>query len=228
MRISTSMENFWTTRAGELMQTYRDLIAATAGLDSSMRMIAIVYGIISSEDVLHMKDGLFSLLKTQPLSIFGAMRQPHLLIDFYNLANSNYLGSANSLALLGRMIIGQRGIPPIREPADFYLGFRDVEPSDRQAPLPLSAETYLGAAAVLLMCIEGCSNTDAADFMFAAGNRDDKFSDLYAYIDRRYLRTPELKARELPLPDLPVPQEFQQVFRDWAEGDVNFTVSAPE
>jgi hypothetical protein len=64
--------------------------------------------------------------------------------------------------------------------------------------------------------------------MFAAGNRDDKFSDLYAYIDRRYLRTPELKARELPLPDLPVPQEFQQVFRDWAEGDVNFTVSAPE
>ena len=27
------------------------------------------------------------------------------------------------------------------------------------------------------------------------------------------------------LPDLPVPDEFKQVFRDWAEGKVNFTVS---
>jgi hypothetical protein len=25
-----------------------------------------------------------------------------------------------------------------------------------------------------------------------------------------------------PLPDLPVPEEFKQIFRDWAEGRVNF------
>ena len=28
---------------------------------------------------------------------------------------------------------------------------------------------------------------------------------------------------KIPLPDLPVPEEFKQVFRDWAEGKVNFT-----
>lgn len=29
-----------------------------------------------------------------------------------------------------------------------------------------------------------------------------------------------------PIPDLPVPDEFRQVFRDWAEGKVNFTAPA--
>jgi len=44
------------------------------------------------------------------------------------------------------------------------------------------------------------------------------FSDLDFYMRRR---------REGPslalLPELPVPDEFKQVFRDWAEGKVNFT-----
>jgi hypothetical protein len=30
-----------------------------------------------------------------------------------------------------------------------------------------------------------------------------------------------------PLPDLPVPEQFRQLFRDWAEGRVNF-VEFPE
>jgi hypothetical protein len=33
---------------------------------------------------------------------------------------------------------------------------------------------------------------------------------------------------EVSLPELPVPEKFKPLFRDWAEGRVNFTAPAPE
>jgi hypothetical protein len=47
------------------------------------------------------------------------------------------------------------------------------------------------------------------------------------------LTVPNIEQRWIPgtfptLPDLPVPEEFRQVFRDWAEGKVNFVGPAPD
>jgi hypothetical protein len=43
------------------------------------------------------------------------------------------------------------------------------------------------------------------------------FSELYAHMEHRH--------REVrrPLPELPMPDEFKDIFRDWAECKVNFT-----
>jgi hypothetical protein len=38
-----------------------------------------------------------------------------------------------------------------------------------------------------------------------------------------YMRRRRREGLSLALPELPVPDEFKQVFRDWAEGKVNFT-----
>jgi hypothetical protein len=43
-------------------------------------------------------------------------------------------------------------------------------------------------------------------------------SPLYAYMESRH----QVGLRA-PVPDLPVPEDFKQVFRDWAEGKVSFT-----
>jgi hypothetical protein len=43
------------------------------------------------------------------------------------------------------------------------------------------------------------------------------FSGLYTYMEHRHGDLGR------PLPELPVPDEFKQVFRDWAEGRVSFT-----
>jgi hypothetical protein len=48
------------------------------------------------------------------------------------------------------------------------------------------------------------------------------FRDLYPYIDRR------ANGAAGPLPDLPVPKLFGQIFRDWADGLVSFVEFAPE
>ena len=49
-------------------------------------------------------------------------------------------------------------------------------------------------------------------------SRRGPFHELYAYMERRL--NPSL---DRPLPDLPAPGPFKQVFREWAEGRVNFT-----
>jgi hypothetical protein len=49
------------------------------------------------------------------------------------------------------------------------------------------------------------------------------FSDLQIYIMHR-----QQGRRGNQLPELPVPEEFKQVFRDWAEGKVNFVGPAPD
>jgi hypothetical protein len=48
------------------------------------------------------------------------------------------------------------------------------------------------------------------------------FSGLYPYIDRR------ANGARIPLPDLPVPERFKQIFRDWADGKICFARFASE
>jgi hypothetical protein len=48
------------------------------------------------------------------------------------------------------------------------------------------------------------------------------FRDLYSYVEHRHAQSLAGK-----LPDLPVPEEFKQVLRDWAEGKTDFIGPAP-
>jgi hypothetical protein len=223
------MNNFWTARAHELRLSHRELIATTARVSPSMQMSAIIRGIISVEDVLAMEDGLLSLLQIQPIDIFGASRHSHLLIAFYSLAKSNSPYDVSTFALVGQMISSQRQTPLIHGKTDFFCGFFPNDPiTPETAPLELSADAYLGAAIVLLTCIENGTESTVTEFISIAAKRTDQFSDLYGYIERRHFRKPETKTIAPTLPYLPVPEEFRQVFRDWAEGKVNFIGPAPD
>lgn len=43
-----------------------------------------------------------------------------------------------------------------------------------------------------------------------------------------YIKSRNAKESSTPLPDLPVPDEFKQVFHDWAERKVNFVADSPD
>jgi len=87
----------------------------------------------------------------------------------------------------------------------------------RKRPESLDPVIYLGAAGVLLISDESDKSRPPADVLGGDASRLGAFSDLYAYMERRRGK------RGQPLPELPVPDEFKQLFRDWAESQVNFT-----
>jgi len=76
-------------------------------------------------------------------------------------------------------------------------------------PGPLDATACLGGAAILAIRVEGGD--------MAIRDRDPpclgRLSSIVPYLQRRFGGDPDSE-----LPDLPVPEEFRQVFRDWAEG----------
>lgn len=86
----------------------------------------------------------------------------------------------------------------------------DIKRSD------LDPLTYLGAAGVFLMMAE-IDESWSADVVDGTTSQLGPFSDLCAYVERRQGKPGG------PLPELPVPDEFKQLFRDWAEGKVDFT-----
>jgi hypothetical protein len=77
---------------------------------------------------------------------------------------------------------------------------------DRKPP-PLSPVAYLGAAVLLLVMEE-------ARLAIKADRRLGPLRDLAPYLSRR-------KGRRTKLPDLTVPEEFNQAFLDWAEGRID-------
>ncbi len=93
----------------------------------------------------------------------------------------------------------------------------------RELPASVTPVAFLGAAAIVLMAAEATLAETISDLQGEPSRGLGPFSVLYAYMTRR-----NAPGSRKPLPDLPVPEEFKQVFRDWAAGKVNFIGVAPE
>jgi hypothetical protein len=88
----------------------------------------------------------------------------------------------------------------------------DERVSVRRKEAPLDQLAYLGAAALLLILTETSKLAPAA-------RKLGPMHHLAPYLARRQGRL----GRQTQLPNLLVPEEFKQTFRDWAEGRVDFT-----
>jgi hypothetical protein len=219
------MDLFWAERSAQNVTAYADAIIVAAADSPYMRHTALRHSLITVDQALKMHGGLLPLLQVQPTGLFGVSMASYLVHRLYNLANGRFtaddpgqLAKARSdLAATGRYLSNNPQPSWINGSTERWSTFTWSELIDKSAePSDLGSLAYLGGAAVLLMSAES-DKSRPAQVLNGDPSRLGPFIDLYAYLEHRH------GDLSRALPELPVPDEFKQVFRDWAEGRVNFT-----
>lgn len=219
------LRTFWDDRARENCIKYQQEIITAAAEHIDIRNSAVRLGAVTAAQAIDMKEGLLSLLQGQPTRIFGFGRWvAYLLNIFENFASNPELQeSIEVMTAVGQHLTRYPDPPWVTgEVSPWYeAGRSDLQ--DRELPASVTPVAFLGAAAIALMTTEATLAKPISDLQGEPRRRLGPFSILYAYMTRR-----NAPGSRTPLPDLPVPEEFKQVFRDWAEGKVNFIGPAPE
>jgi hypothetical protein len=218
------LQSFWRETAHQNAHKYSDAIKSAARGNYSLRALALEDGIITLDQALEMSGGLLPLLRN-----YSPRRGSYLISTFVRTAEGLFPAdsprsstSIRELAIVGEYI---KSLPPPpwvngsvgrlssnawrKEPAEG--GHEIVDPV-----------AYLGGAAIALMASESGIRSIPVE-LEGRSSKFGPFNALYPYIQLRLKMTSEGS-----LPELPVPEKFKPLFRDWAEGKVNFTAPAPE
>lgn len=224
---SDAAREFWFKRRKEVVSEHSvDLIAAAAEHPCFISA-AQSFDLITVSQALGMADGFRALMTFQSCHIGNGAWFPRLLAWFRILAK----GWDDEGAI-------EDGVTAFRECAAYLTAHPDPPwitgrvytwsegdywPKQRRKHRLefLTPACYLGGAAVGLMSIEKDPRDALAALQGDASNLG-VFSDLYRYIECRASET------RSALPDLPVPESFRKVFKDWATGKISFVRPAPE
>ena len=207
----------WTARAEVCLTAHRSAAVAAARADAYVRHGVVRAGLVSVRQALDMPGGPVVLFRPsqgvfrERASYFGPV--------FFALGQGwpafGQAVVAADLDAFGSYLLDHREVPWLEVTGADADNLLDSEPLpgalDRKPP-PLSQAAYLGAAALLLVMEERRLLTTQA------GRRLGRLRGLAPYLSRRRGR-----GRRAELPSLLVPDEFQQVFRDWAEGRIDVT-----
>jgi NACHT domain len=218
--------SFWRQCSDSRMRVLAPVIEFAAARDYAIRTVALTHDFITADQALAMPGGLDALMREAVLTPFGEWFSaclPGLCKMLLEYTNGHPPGFASEdwrerflskLAAVGRYLqhhpfqLWTENLGVLK-PVGFEWQLRAEHRS-----LPLDEFTYLGFAAVLLTTAEHTlMRLRAPHPPEAAGS----LSLLVPYVDRRD------GARGIDVPELPVPAEFRQLFRDWADGKVNFT-----
>ena len=192
---------------------------AAASADSFVRLVALKAGLITTRQALDMPVGPIVLFKNSH-SCFGP-RSPYFFDVFAALrAGWPAFGQpriANDLNAFGEYLIEHPEPPWLQNRPDEGLttDWGREPPAPIRRPGPLSRAAYLGAAAMLLIMEEARQERHVE-------RRLGPLRHIAPYLARR-----QGFGRGSELPSLPVPDEFEQTFRDWAQGRVAVTVPGP-
>jgi hypothetical protein len=217
--------SFWRQWSDSQKRALAPIIEFAAAEDNAIRVLALLDGLISPDRALTMPGGPGALMRTSMLAPFGVVFLPclpdfcRMLLGYMPERSTPSADHWRQLALgqfaaLGRYLQHHQP-PPWAEDLAKVSGWRyQLGLESRHRPLPLDEVSYLGAAAAILMTAEFTEvRLEAPEPPGDAG----PLSLLAPYLDRRG-GTPGAD-----VPDLPVPVEFRQLFRDWADGKVSFT-----
>jgi hypothetical protein len=222
----------WHRWVMELAHAYADEISAAADRDVEFRNWAVSCDFISLEQALAMPGGLVALMEsvtaTIPISLpcypltqlkhLNAEPVKHNSEEIRNLtAIGHHLLSQEWPPLLRIRSSNAEYIDPYASPIDYNRTIvKNIYHKMITLPDWNDEQLSLGIATVMCMGIE-LAGMSASDARPVAGPQESSTGSLL----RRYF-TCRLTHDADELPDLPVPAQFRQVFRDWAEGRVNF------
>jgi NACHT domain len=227
LRPDNQMRAFWHDRVNENVRTYAKDIIAAATDHTEMRFVAVERRLITVSDALRMNGTLLPLLQDMKMGILGRDLNSFFMSEVYEIsmgyADTDTISEIISdFAKVGEFFSGHPQPPwVIRSGPGWWQYFWNGQEHSAVSLSAIDPMTYLGVAGIVLIFAEfnehrGPMPSRPDDDPSRLG----PFRDLYAYIDHRQ------GARTDPLPELPLPDEFKQVFRDWAEGTVNFTAPA--
>jgi hypothetical protein len=208
----------WTVHADSLLTAHGAAAVAAARADAYVRYGAVRAGLISVRQALDMPGGLVVLFRPAQ----GAFQEcpayfgPVLFALHHGWPAFGPATLMADLDALGAYLIDHAEPPWLdMRDVDVIATFADSSQTapgafDR-SPLSLSEAAYLAAAVLLLIMEETPVLSPGAGLL-------GPLHHLAPYLARRRGENPGTE-----LPSLLVPEEFQQVFREWAEGRINVT-----
>jgi hypothetical protein len=214
---------FWETRRKEFTQEYSAAIVESAADHGDLLNVAVHAGLRTAEQAIAVAGCITPLLLPRSDDMFCAGFSPYLMGRPENLALEDDPGTVaaarTDFEAVGRFLVVHPHTPwatQAVEPWTGYFWISGGEPT--AAPTDLTPLTCLGAAATLLVSAEG-DQPIVRDMLNNEVPELGRLDVVYPYIRHRL----SWEKRSLPLPDLPVPEEFKQVFKDWADRTIDFT-----
>jgi hypothetical protein len=216
---------FWEERARENCKKYQQEIIAAAAEHIDIRHTAVRQGAVTVAQAIDMKEGLLPLLQGQPARIFGfGSWVAYLLNILRDLANNpEDREDIVVMTAVGQHLTRYPDPPWVTGKVDRWYWTDYSKLQEGEIPASVTPVAFLGTAAIALMTAETELAKNIRDLQGKPSRGLGPFSVLYEYMTHR-----NAPGSGTPLPDLPVPEEFKQVFRDWAEGKINFIAPAPE
>ena len=222
LRPDDPMVRFWQDRKAENMVMYAKDIIAAASDYTEMRSLAVEYELITVERALEMKGGLLPLLQGHNIRFLGFSMGSPLMYKIYKLVTERsdpdvLSRTKRDIAAVGKFISLNPRPPWVIGSAPGWSYYYWGPLSDNDAALSaIDSWTYLGVAVVVLISAE-FDESKKLPMETDDPSRLGPFSDLYAYMHYRQ------GAHDKSLPELPLPDEFKEVFRNWAKGAINLT-----
>jgi hypothetical protein len=222
---------FWQGWAHEQDRLYAAEIAAAAVESSELRVLALCADVLTPRDAIAMPGGLSALATAAPIfpQTWRGTRHSPVLVSSYVSALARALLAAtvdawviNGITAIGQWVIGHPELPWVLSPTPLIRGLenmiRDYLVQPRELPV-LGQDGNLGTAVVLCIAVEADEPAPIRvppDQSGPAEPAATSMRPLARYVSRR------LGGETAELPDLPVPAEFGQLFRDWAAHRVDF------
>jgi hypothetical protein len=219
---SDPMLEFWISRTGSNIIEHRIAVTAAAETDAYIRLTALTYGLITVKAALSMPGGTTALFQDS----YGcfARYEPYFMHAFRALdgdrPNPDKTHTIKDLEAFGEYLLDHPALPWINGAADYADGnaSRRSGPDKSTTPLDdLSRTGYLGAAAMTAILSESGHKYFRSPF--------GAIPELVPYQTFRQgaARRAKRQCDVNELPELPVPYEFEQIFRKWAALKVTVT-----
>jgi hypothetical protein len=217
---------FWRSRADHNVIAHGAAVAAVAKTDAYIRLVALKHGLITTNTALSMPGGPIVLFQDS-YSCFAGY-EPYFLSVFRALeghgASSDRTDIDGDLAAFGQYLLDHPTPPWLHGTVDHRAGSVGPGKDSVKAALRfdgLGPTAYLGGAAITAILSESSQSTFWQPFNTPPG--------LIPYLS--YRKNTILKRRRLEvdnkllqdLPDMPIPDEFNQTFRDWARCRIKLT-----
>jgi NACHT domain len=207
--------DYWAAYADQLVRRHAAATVLAAADDAYLRHVALDAGVISVRQALDMPGGPGLLFRESEGLIED--RKPYFYRALLAL-DEDWPAFAepavvSGLAVFGEYLIANPEPPWLRGKLEIWreVTLEKAEFHSASAPDRLSQAAYLGAAAILAILSE------TRHLTVRTGRQLGPLQPVAAYLDCR--PRPGLHAK---LPELQVPDEFKAIFREWAEGAINF------